>query len=103
MTRPFRPVLAVLLATLGAAAATPATAQGPAPYYIAELAEPVAAARIIAGGVVFRCEGTRCAAPKGNARPLRVCNDLRAKTPALLSFVSGGEPLAADRLARCNG
>ena len=91
------------LAALALAAATaPAFAQGSAPFYRAELAEPVAAIDVIAGGVVFRCKGTLCSAPRSTHRPLRICGQLRAKTPVLVSFAFGDEALDEDALARCN-
>lgn len=95
-----RPFAAALL-LVGAAA----TAQGTAApaLFVAELVAPAPEARFIAGGVMWRCEGTRCLAPHSNSRPLRVCSDLRREAGAVASFASGEQALAEDQLARCNG
>ena len=93
--------LALALAT--AALAVPATAaQGPA-HYRAELAAPAEQARIVAGGLLWVCEGSECRAGKDNSRPLTVCRKLARETSAIVRFSVAGEELPADELARCNG
>lgn len=84
-------------------AAAPAAAQAPATYFQAQLSAPAADARVIAGGVVWRCEGTSCTAPESGKRPLRVCRELSREVGEISSFVINGEALEAERLARCNG
>lgn len=93
------------LTAMGLGAATaPAAAQGSsAPYFQAELSAPAADARVIAGGVLWRCEGTSCIAGESEKRPLRVCRDLNREVGELASFSVDGAALEADRLARCNG
>ncbi len=86
---------------LAALAAAPIAAKEEGPYYRAELAQP-AGKQVIAGGVLWLCEGTQCVAGKGTARPVVMCKRLAAETSAVTSFSYGGESLAADDLARCN-
>ncbi len=103
--------LALSLAALASAAAVglgmgtvPAAAQGSsASYFHAELAAPAAESRVIAGGVLWRCQGSSCIAPENGKRPLRVCRDLNREVGELSSFSVNGAALADDRLARCNG
>lgn len=81
----------------------PAAAQNPSKaYYRAELAQPAAEARVIAGDRVWACKGTSCVADKGTSRPLRICRDLNRKHGVIASFTTKGEALTADDLARCN-
>ena len=89
--------------TFGAATATaPVTAAGPA-YYTATLTAPASEARVVAGGVAWACEGTKCVANKANARPLRVCRGLNHKFGEVAAFTANGEEMAAEELAKCNG
>ena len=71
-------------------------------YYTATLAQPAQEARAIAGGVVWRCEGVNCSAPKGRDRPLRVCSELSGKMGAVASFNAADKALDEATLARCN-
>lgn len=89
---------AVLSAALFSA---PLAAKDDGPYYRAELAQP-AGKQVIAGGVLWMCEGTQCFAGKGTSRPVVMCKRLAAETSAVMSFSYGGEALGADDLARCN-
>ncbi|MGZ3233936.1 MAG: CC_3452 family protein [Croceibacterium sp.] len=91
---------ALFLATLAAA---PVAARDSGPYYRAELAQPAATSQVIAGGVLWMCEGTQCFAGKGTSRPAVICKRLAEGTSAVVSFSYGGEALKADDLARCNG
>ena len=72
-------------------------------FYRAELAQPQDASRFVAGGVVWNCAGTTCTAAEGDARPLRMCRELKKKTGTITSFTIAGEALPADQLDRCNG
>ena len=84
------------------AAPMQAEARGAGPYYTAELAQPTATRTIVAGGVAWSCEETRCVAGKGTSRPMRMCRELQRETGEIRSFTTAGEQLAADRLAKCN-
>ena len=91
--------------------ATSFTAIGPAPamaqnpsnaYYRAELAQPAAERRIVAGELVWACNGTSCIADKGTSRPLRICRELNRKFGTVANFTAKGELLPAEDLAKCN-
>ena len=91
------------LALSAASLALPAlAADGPA-HYRAELAAPAEEAKVVAGGLLWLCEGNQCRAGKDNSRPLTVCRKLARETSAVTRFTVAGEDLAADELARCNG
>ena len=81
--------------------AGPAWAGGPG--YEVTLAAPAAKERIVAHGLLWRCADTRCMAAAGNSRPLIVCQALAREAGPVTSFRSGGDALAAEQLARCNG
>ena len=82
---------------------TTANAGETGPFYRAELAAPAAEARPIAGDLAWNCSDTRCAAGKGNSRPVIVCARLAKEVGPVASFVADGEALDEDQLARCNG
>ena len=89
--------------TFGATLApSPASAQGVGSFYTAELAAPAKDARVIGGGVVWRCEGTTCVAPKGTSAPVTMCRKLAREVGTVASFTAKGEALADDKLAKCN-
>lgn len=89
-----------LAAVASPLAASPAATSN---HYTAQLAAPTDEARAIAGGVVFRCEGSTCTGPRSGDRPLRVCTELRREVGTIASFTINGEPISDDLLARCNG
>lgn len=90
--------------TFGAAITpTPAAAAASEPFYTAELSKPADKGTVIAGGVAWSCKGTKCVAPKGNSRPLRVCRELQKEHGDIAGFTARGEALAEDALAKCNG
>ncbi len=96
--------LAFSAAALGAIAVPAfAVARDSAPYYRAELAAPAAEAKVIAGGMLWSCEGTECTAPKDNSRPLIVCKRLVGETAPVKKFMAAGKEMSAEDLARCNG
>ncbi|MFC3100543.1 CC_3452 family protein [Altererythrobacter lauratis] len=78
-------------------------AQAPARIYVAELASPAASATVVAGGLVWRCEGTRCTAPVNGTRALRACREVNRKMGQVVRFEAEGTELAEADLARCNG
>jgi len=97
-------VLAIVYTSLTfSAAIAPSEAQAAAPaYYTATLDQPAPKARVVAGGVAWSCEGTRCVGARGTSRPLRMCRELFRKTGPLAAFVANGRPLSEDQLAKCN-
>jgi len=86
-----------------AALASPALAADGAPHYRAELAAPADKPQVVAGGLLWRCEGTECRAAKDNSRPLTVCRKLAKETAAVVRFTVAGQDLPAEDLTRCNG
>ena len=95
--------LPLALICTAALAAAPLAAKDSGPYYHAELAQPATSGRVIAGGVLWMCEGTQCFAGKGTGRPEVMCKRLAKETSAVVRFSYAGEELAPDDLARCNG
>jgi hypothetical protein len=73
-------------------------------YYRAELTAPAATpGHTLAGGLVWKCAETACAAPKGTSRPAIVCARLAKEVGPVTNFTAGGKALEAEDLARCNG
>ena len=95
-----RPLTSVLF--LAVIAAAPLSARDSDPYYRAELARPVANTQVIAGGVLWMCEGTACIAGKGTGRPEVMCKRLAKETSPVVRFSYAAAELGADDLARCN-
>lgn len=82
----------------------PVAAQTPSKaYYRAELAQPAAQAKVIAGDLVWACDGTSCVADRGTSRPLRICREVNRKFGEVVNFTAKGEALPAEDLAKCNG
>lgn len=103
MTRLTALAVSMTIALAGALAPAALQARGTASYFTAELAQPASEAEVIAGGVLFRCEGTTCTGPRSGDRPLRVCSQLRRQVGTIVSFTAGGEALSDSHLSRCNG
>lgn len=90
--------------TAGAAAtALPADVDAREGGAVAELAAPATVAETIAGGVLWRCEGTTCVAATPRERPLRACRELAREVGQVTGFAVGGKALEEDKIARCNG
>lgn len=85
-------------------AITPAPAQAAngGPYYRAELAAPVTAAKPVVSGTIFNCTGTNCAGGKATSRPAIVCARLAKEVGEVAAFTANGKALAAEELAKCN-
>ena len=96
----FRPLACAV--TLAALAAAPVTARDNEPYYRAELTQAAASNHLIAGGVLWMCDGTACVAGKGTGRPVVMCKRLAEAASPVTRFSFGGADLARDDLARCN-
>ena len=99
------PVIALSAAATLAAGFAPAALQASTsvPYFSVELAGHTEESEAIAGGVLFRCDGNVCTAPRSRDRALRVCSELRREVGIIARFSAGGSPLPAAQLARCNG
>ena len=103
--RPLAIVAALAWTTLSIGAAvspTPAQAAEGA-YYRAQLSAPAAKTSAVAGGLVWKCAETNCAAPKGTSRPAIVCARLVKEVGPVSSFIADGKALEGEALARCNG
>ena len=87
-----RPLTSALF--LAVLATAPVTAKDSGPYYHAELSQPAADAKVIAGGVLWMCEGTQCFAGKGTGRPEVMCKRLAKETSTVVRFSFAGEELA---------
>jgi hypothetical protein len=96
-----RPLASAL--TLAALAAAPVAARDDVPYYHAELAQVPPKNQVIAGGVLWMCEGTQCFAGKGTGRPVVMCKRLAQAASEVVRFSYAGEDLGADDLKQCNG
>lgn len=102
MTRTAAIALSSLAVFASAIAPAALQARTSAPYYAVELAQPATQAETIAGGVLFRCEGTACTAPRSGDRPLRVCSELRRELGTIVSFNAGDSQLSEAQIERCN-
>jgi len=72
-------------------------------YYRAELTAPATnTGHTLAGGLVWKCAETACAAGKGTSRPTIVCARLAKQVGPVANFTAGGKVLEAEDLARCN-
>jgi len=96
----FRPLACAVALVLVAAA--PVTARDSEPYYRAELAQSLASNHLIAGSVLWTCDGTACVAGKGASRPAVMCKRLAEAASPVTRFSFGGADLAAEDLMRCN-
>ena len=86
-----------------AATVAPNVGQAAAPYYTATLAAPADSDRAVAGGVAWACQDNTCVAAKGPSRPMRICRGLNREFGEITSFVTEGEALPEEKLAKCNG
>jgi len=89
--------------TIGTAIAPAPASAAEGAYYRAELTAPAATGHALAGGLVWKCAETACAAPKGTSRPAIVCARLAKEVGQVTNFTAGGKALEAEDLARCNG
>lgn len=107
-TGALRQLLPALLALIGTTASFALTA-GPShaapngPFYSATLTRPMdGAQKVIQKGVLWKCDGTACSAPRDTSRPVIVCARLVQKVGPVARFTTPQGELAAEDLARCN-
>ena len=97
-----------VLALIGTAAslaltAEPSHAATNGPFYSATLTRPMdGAQKVIQKGVLWKCEGDVCSAPRDTSRPVIVCARLVQKVGPVARFATPQGDLAAEDLARCN-
>lgn len=97
------PALLLSVLVLGLSFAPAAvSAQGSSARFVAQLASPATEARVVAGGVIWRCEESQCSAALNGTRPLRMCRELGRELGPVLRFEADGAALSEDDLARCN-
>ncbi len=94
--------LAITATAASFAATTEVRAASQPVYFSAELAAPVAKTTDILQGVIWKCEATRCVAPRETARPENVCRRLVRKHGAVTSFAVRGQAFDPAALAACN-
>lgn len=102
-----RKLVPALVALLGAATAFVVTAApvwaANGPFYSATLTRPMDGAhKIIQKGVLWKCEGAECSAPRDVSRPVIVCARLAQKVGPVARFGTPRGVLGAEDLARCN-
>ena len=102
--RPLAIVAALAWTTLsiGATVTPSPAAAAEGAYYRAELTAPATTGHTLAGGLVWKCADTACAAPKGTSRPAIVCARLAKEVGPVSTFTAGGKALEAEDIARCN-
>jgi hypothetical protein len=72
-------------------------------FYAATLSRPMdGAQKIIQKGVLWKCEGANCSAPRDTSRPVMVCARLVQKVGPVTRFATPQGELAPEDLARCN-
>lgn len=104
-----RQLLPAILALAGTAAASfaitaaPVRAAANGPFYSATLSRPMdGTQKVIQKGVLWKCEGAECTAPRDTSRPAIVCARLAQKVGPVSRFATPQGELAAEDLARCN-
>jgi hypothetical protein len=103
--RKLLPAFVALIATTASFALTaaPARAATNGPFYSATLSRPMdGAQKVIQKGVLWKCEGAACAAPRDTSRPVMVCARLVQKVGPVTRFATPQGELNPEDLARCN-
>ncbi len=103
----YRKLLPAALALIGTTASFALTAvpvlAANGPYYAATLTRPMdGAQKVIQKGVLWKCDGAACTAPRDTSRPVMVCARLVQKVGPVTRFATPQGELAAQDLARCN-
>lgn len=94
-----------LSATLASFAVTaaPAEAAARSGQHVASLTSPLAQpVREIVDGVLWRCDGDRCAGTVDGSRPVRVCGRVAKKFGPVARYATPEGDLPAEDLTRCN-
>lgn len=103
--RKLLPAFIAVMATTASFAMTaaPARAATNGPFYTATLSRPMdGAQKVIQKGVLWKCEGAACAAPRDTSRPVMVCARLVQKVGPVTRFATPQGELNPEDLARCN-
>ncbi len=102
-----RQLLPAVLALVGTAATFATTAMpvraANGPFYSATLTRPMdGMQKVIQKGVLWKCDGAQCTAPRDTSRPTIVCARLVQKVGPVARFATPAGDLAEQDLARCN-
>jgi hypothetical protein len=84
------------------AIATPALAEAP---WAARIAQPSQKKGFVAAKVIWDCNGATCVSKSdtSSASDKTECHKLAREVGEVVAFVGSNGPLAADKLAECNG
>jgi hypothetical protein len=103
--RQLLPAILALVGTTASFAVTANTARAAenGPFYSATLTRPMdGTQKLVQKGVLWKCEGAECSAPRDTSRPVIVCARLVQKVGPVARFATPQGDLAAEDLARCN-
>ena len=100
--RPSPRLIALAAVAALALPASAAIARGDDARASVTLAAPAAKDRVIAGGVVWACQGTTCIGPVSRKRPLRVCRELVRELGEVVRYEARDTAMDEAELARCN-
>ena len=95
MTRSIAFVTALSASALFASAAS-------AGYYNATPVAAPAKATLIAGSIMWKCDGGVCSAPKTTSRDAIVCEQVVKRIGSVSTFTVNGTALDEATLAKCN-
>jgi hypothetical protein len=95
MTRSIAFVTALAVSSLFASAAG-------AGYYAATPVTAPAKPSLIAGSMMWKCDGGVCSAPKATSRDAIVCEQVVKRVGALSTFSANGTSFDEAALAKCN-
>jgi hypothetical protein len=74
-----------------------------APFYNAELTQPLAAPKNkLVKGAFFRCTATNCTSTDSGSSPKNMCIWIAREFGEVKSFKAGDRVFTSDELARCN-
>ncbi|MEN2787721.1 hypothetical protein ACFOKI_00505 [Sphingomonas qilianensis] len=83
------------------AAALTASAAGAGYYNATPVAAP-AKPNLIAGDLIWKCDGAVCSAAKSTSRDAIVCEQVVKRLGAVSTFTANGAAFDAAALAKCN-
>lgn len=103
--RQLAPAILALVGTVTSFAMTaaPVRAATNGAFYSATLTRPMdGPQKVIQKGVLWKCDGAECSAPRDTSRPAIVCARLTQKLGPVTRFATPQGDLSSEDLARCN-
>lgn len=103
--RQLAPAILALVGTVTSFAMTaaPVRAATNGAFYSATLTRPMdGMQKVVQKGVLWKCDGAECSAPRDTSRPAIVCARLTQKLGPVTRFATPQGDLSAEDLARCN-